>query len=224
MASVLDKNPAQFSPGEAHFLIDGPQGDLECLSLSAKGPSKGLAVVCHPHPLYQGTMHNKVVHTLAKAFHQQHLHVIRFNYRGVGRSEGEFGDSIGEVADLMAVLSWAKQVLGETPLWLAGFSFGCYIAAMGATQRKCQQLISVAPAVNHQPYSELKDPQCPWLVIQGEEDEVVPPQEVYTWYEQAKTQYQDIKLIKVPQGSHFFHGGLITLRALVEDNFVNPPL
>ncbi|HRE31212.1 MAG TPA: alpha/beta hydrolase, partial [Candidatus Berkiella sp.] len=101
---------------------------------------------------------------------------------------------------------------------LAGFSFGAYIAAMGATQHACQQLYSIAPAVNHQPYDELPAITCPWVIIQGEQDEVISPQVVYDWY--ARHAKSNMQLFKMPETSHFFHGHLITLRETVENNFV----
>ncbi|MBN9288433.1 MAG: hypothetical protein BGO43_05560 [Gammaproteobacteria bacterium 39-13] len=216
----LPTNPSTFPSGETNFLIDGPSGQLELLSFAAKGPAKGVAIICHPHPLQEGTMHNKVVHTLSRAFHRKDLHAIRFNYRGVGKSQGQYGNSVGEIQDLMAVLSWADTVLDNPKIWLAGFSFGAYIAAMGATQHACQQLFTVAPAVTHQPYSEMPLVSCPWTVIQGEADEVVSPSEVFTWFDRHAEQQSQMTLIKLPNASHFFHGDLIVLRTLVEDAFV----
>lgn len=211
-------NPDDFPEKEAHFLIDGEAGHLELLTTSPENPSNGVAVICHPHPLHQGTMTNKVVHTLSRAFHNQGLHTVRFNFRGVGKSEGTFGHSIGEVADLMSVLNWVDTVLHKPKVWLAGFSFGAYIAAMGATKHPCCQLYSIAPAVNHQPYDELLPITCPWVVIQGEKDEVIAPELVYNWYE--KTNKPNMQLFKLPDTSHFFHGNLIVLRDLVEKSFV----
>lgn len=209
------KNPSQFLLGEQHFLIEGPQGDLELLTLSAP-QARGVAIVCHPHPLFQGTMHNKVVHTLAQAFHRQGLHSVRFNYRGVGKSEGQFGHSVGEGEDLQAVINWVQSVV-DLPLWLAGFSFGAFIAAFAAQHTPCQQLYSVAPAVANQPYGELTI-NCPWVVIQGDADEVSKPGLVYEWFE--KHQRASMQLIKLPGVSHFFHGNLIVLRDLVEQTLL----
>ncbi|MCS5710741.1 alpha/beta family hydrolase [Candidatus Berkiella aquae] len=217
---TLIKNPQTFPDKEAHFLIDGPAGQLEVLTTLPETQPMGVGVICHPHPLHQGTMNNKVVHTLSKAFAKKDLATVRFNYRGVGQSEGTFGNSIGEVADLMAVLQWVDKVLDKPTLWLAGFSFGAYIAAMGATQHACQQLYSIAPAVNHQPYDELPAITCPWVIIQGEQDEVISPQVVYDWY--AHHAQPNMQLFKMPETSHFFHGHLITLRETVENHLVTP--
>jgi alpha/beta superfamily hydrolase len=215
----LTSLPDAFPEGEAHFFIPGPTGRLETITLSAATPlqsSKGVAVICHPHPLKEGTMHNKVVHTLSRAFVQKGIDAVRFNYRGVGESEGTFGNSIGETADLISVLRWIDAVHPHVPIYLAGFSFGCYIAAMGATQHTCHQLFSIAPAVNHQPFDQLPPIQCPWLVIQGENDEVVPPEAVYTWFERAhQTAQAPMECVRFPDTSHFFHSKLILLRETI---------
>ena len=211
-------NPTQFPSGEITFLLDGPMGHLELLTLAGVNPPRGIAVICHPHPLHQGTMNNKVVYTLSRAYHQKGLYTIRFNFRGVGKSEGAFGHSEGEVEDLMAVLAWADKVLPQTPLYLAGFSFGAYIAARGAVSHACQQLISVAPAVTHQAYDMLPILTCPWVVIQGTKDEVIAPEAVYTWFEREKARQPDITLLKIDNASHFFHGCLTTVRTLVEES------
>jgi len=212
------KNPLHFPSQETPFLIEGPSGNLELVTLAAP-QQKGVAVLCHPHPLQGGTLYNKVVHTLSRAFHRKGLHVVRFNYRGVGKSEGQFGDSEGEITDLKAVIQWTQSVLGEGPLWLGGFSFGAYIAARGAQAYPCQQLYSIAPSVLHQPYAALGSVACPWVVIQGEEDEVVAPQAVYAWFEQQAKQ-SEMTLLTLPGASHFFHGQLMALRALVEDTLI----
>lgn len=211
-----------FPLGEHAFFIEGPQGQLEMLTLSASHFTSSVAIICHPHPLHQGTMHNKVVHTLARAFHNRGYHTVRFNYRGVGKSEGSFGNSHGEVEDLMAVIKWVKEVVPHVNFSLAGFSFGSYIAARGASKTACRQLYSVAPAVGNQSFDMLPIINCPWIVIQGERDEVIAPSVVYDWYEQAVAIHPHMQLFKFPNVSHFFHGQLIALRSLVEDTCLAP--
>lgn len=212
--------PTDFPNGENNFLIKGPSGDLEILTLSAKTPSHSVAIICHPHPLHEGTMHNKVVHTLSRAFFHKGIHSIRFNYRGVGKSEGVFGDSVGEVADLMAVIAFARSVIDKPTIYLAGFSFGAYIAAMGASQIECKQLFSVAPAVTNQPYADLPSIDCPWHVIVPTNDEVISSDDVYAWFESQKLKQTNISLQKIPDASHFFHGKLVMLRTHVEEVIV----
>lgn len=214
----LSAVPTFFPEGENHFLLEGPAGPLETITLSAKGECRGLGVVCHPHPLHEGSMHNKVVTTVARAFSNKGLHTVRFNFRGVGKSAGAFGNSVGEVADLMAVLAWLNKIMPNQPLVLAGFSFGAYIAAMGATQTPCSQLWSIAPAVPNQPYDQLPAMTCPWMILQGEQDEIIDPQTVYDWFETRKQQATaPMTLVKFSDTSHFFHGKLILLRDQVED-------
>lgn len=215
-------NPDRFPDNESHIFITGEAGHLELLTTSPENPStqnKGVAIVCHPHPLHQGTMNNKVVHTLSKAFHNKGLYTVRFNYRGVGKSEGAYGNSIGEVADLLSVLKWVDSVLDNPAIWLAGFSFGAYIAARGASLHACNQLYSIAPAVTNQPYETLSKVACPWIVVQGEKDEVIAPEKVYQWFD--NTQTPNMQLIKCPDTSHFFHGQLVNLRQIVESHFIS---
>lgn len=195
-------------PDEDHtFLLTGPVGHLEV----ATTPGDGLAtaIICHPHPLQEGTMNNKVVTTLMRAYKQRGMRTVRFNYRGVGQSQGEYGNMVGEQADLQAIIAWVQRCLPTTELYLAGFSFGAWISAAVAQQVQPQHLISVAPAVNHADFHSLKPLSCPWVVIQGEADEVVPADKVIAW---AKGMGQAVKLIQFPAVGHFFHGQLIALR------------
>ncbi len=215
-------NPTQFPNAELPFLIEGPAGPLELLVLPAKNATSDVGIICHPHPQHGGAMTNKVVHTISRAFHNKGLHAVRFNFRGVGQSAGTFDNSRGEVDDLLAVWQWVKSVLPEARIWLAGFSFGSYIAAKGASMIACQQLFTIAPAVHHQPYQELGKIDCPWIVIQGDKDEVVPPPAVYAAVAAQSTLQPNISLYKV-DASHFFHGQLIVLRTLIENLLVNHP-
>lgn len=206
-------------PAES-FLIEGPVGALEVLVSPAESTDV-VAIICHPHPLFEGTLHNKVVTTLSRAFSDQGIMTVRFNFRGVGKSEGQFDHSIGEVDDLQAVIEWVKKAHPHARFYLAGFSFGAYIAAVGATRNPCIQLISVAPAIPNQPYNRLPRISSPWLVIQGEQDEIIPPESVFKWFDEAKTFHEKMELIKVRETSHFFHGKLILLRELIDAHRVN---
>jgi hypothetical protein len=195
------------------FFILGPSGKLEALRFSPEQPQADITcIICHPHPLHQGTMHNKVVTTLGKVCEQLRLHHIKFNYRGVGKSEGVYGDISGEVDDLLAVAEWVKTQRPQTVFWLFGFSFGGYIAAKGATLLPAQQLVTVAPAVSRAPFDTLEQIPCPWVVVQGETDEVVAPEEVFSF---VQTRAEQPSVIKMPETSHFFHGRLNELRDLL---------
>lgn len=200
---------------KADFFLEGPVGQLQTVSSWPKDQKpRAVIIVCHPHPLYSGSMNNKVVTTLARAADQVGLATIRFNFRGVGQSQGSYGNSIGECDDLRAVIQWVKKVLPDVPVGLAGFSFGAYIAAKLANETAQLFLLSVAPAVNHQNYFELKAITAPWLIIQGDRDEVVPYSEVIHWYQQAAPPAQ---LTTLAGASHFFHGRLLELQQRVED-------
>lgn len=195
---------------ETTFLLPGPAGELEILlSAAPSSPKKAIAIICHPHPLHGGTMQNKVVTTLAKTFQQLQMQTIRFNFRGVGKSTGTYAEGEGELEDLFAVLEWVKEEDPETAIWLAGFSFGAYIAIRAAAVKTVAGLVTIAPPVNHFPFEETPIISCPWIIVQGEADEVVPATEVLAWIETL-----DPKPIFVPFPGvgHFFHGSLMELR------------
>src|SRR5579862_1002608 len=200
---------------EKAILIDGPAGKLEVVLAEPIGKDRGvLGIVCHPHPLFGGTMDNKVVTTLVKTF--QHLGVvaIRFNFRGVGKSEGKFDHANGEVDDLLAVMDWLRKGQAYQEVWLAGFSFGAYIAAKAATLFPVKKLITIAPPVQHFPMHELLPITCPWILVQGEQDDVVPAEEVYAW---VKTRDPQPEVLRFPHAGHFFHGQLTELRRRLEE-------
>lgn len=204
----------EFPKETKHFLLEGPAGQLEVLTTWPKTTTQQtVGIICHPHPLQEGTMNNKVVTMIAKAFDHLGLATVRFNFRGVGKSDGEYGHTIGETEDLISIYQWVKSVLPEYEVWLGGFSFGSYIAAKVANQEAIMQLISIAPPVNHSDFYALTNIQCPWLIVQGDQDEVVPPKEVKDF---AKNPPVPVKLIIMPEVGHFFHGRLIELRDILE--------
>ena len=133
-----------------NFLIQGPTGVLEALLVQPDSYVAGnpVSVVCHPHPLHGGTMANKVVHIIADAFNKLGITTLRFNFRGVGHSAGRYDNGEGEVDDLVAVTDWLKERYPEAPIWLAGFSFGSYVAALAHEKVSPTKLLLVAPAVN----------------------------------------------------------------------------
>lgn len=193
-------------------LIQGPAGKLEVAVSSVEPGAKAWGVVCHPHPLFGGTMYNKVVTTLVKAFQSQGVNTIRFQFRGVGQSQGEFDHGRGELEDLLAVLSWMQSSYGRHPLWLGGFSFGAYIAAQAAVEWPTQKLVTVAPPVENFPMHLIPPILCDWLLLQGEKDEVVSPEAVFAF---AESRQPAPTVARFPEATHFFHGQLNGLRDAV---------
>jgi len=200
---------------DGQLLIDGPAGQLELqVNYAASCPgSKPVAVICHPHPLYGGSLTNKVVHMLGRAINDLELATVRFNFRGVGKSAGSFDDGRGETEDLEAVARWVREQYPASPVWLAGFSFGAYIALKGHKRVDAEKLLLVAPPVTLYDLSDVPSVDIPWWVIQGGQDEVIDPQAVDHWVKQHPTPpiYEWYE-----PGSHFFHGQLNYLRDFVK--------
>ncbi len=170
------------------------------------------AVLCHPHPQHGGTMTNKVVHTVARAFNELGVPTLRFNFRGVGASAGVYDNGEGETQDALAVIAFGRQRWAGASVWLAGFSFGGVVAVRAAQRVEPGLLVTVAPAVTRLDVTGLKVPQCPWLVVQGDADDVVEPQAVLDWA-QKLTPRPTVSV--VPGAGHFFHGQLPELREVV---------
>lgn len=203
------------APRATEHLIDGPAGRLEVREeVPAEDAGRRVAVVCHPHPLYQGTMDNKVVHTLARACTQLGAPAVRFNFRGVGRSEGAHAEGEGELADALATVDWACARWPGRRLWLLGFSFGGVIAARAALVRDVSRLVTVAPAVTRLGLDIADRPLPEWLIVQGEADDVVPPDEVVEWLNTAPP---GPALVGIQGAGHFFHGQLNDLRTVVTE-------
>jgi alpha/beta superfamily hydrolase len=194
--------------------IPGPAGPLEAVVEDPGGEPPALAVVCHPHPLYQGSMQNKVVHTLARAANRLGAPAVRFNFRGVGASGGAWDYGRGETEDALAVVEWARGRWPGRPLWLAGFSFGAFVALLAAPAAKPAALVTVAPPVQRFPLGEVSDPAGPWLVVQGESDELLDYHEVVAW---AEARPVAPRMALLSDTSHFFHGRLGQLQEVVED-------
>jgi alpha/beta superfamily hydrolase len=207
-------------PKSQKISIRGPAGALEAI-LESPGDTavNGAAVVCHPHPQHGGTMHNKVAHTLARSFVRSNFAVLRFNFRGTEGSEGVYDNGVGELDDALAAMAWMRQQKAEGPLWVAGFSFGAAIAVRAALARDVDGLISVAPAIYRFAGNLDAQPQCPWLIIQGDEDELVEIDETVEWVDSLDP---GPELLVVPGAEHFFHGRLHELReavmAFIADN------
>ncbi len=214
-----------FPPSDASLLLPGPAGVLEAIveHPEAGTARNGVAVLCHPHPLHEGTMHNKVVTMLARSLRELGLATLRFNFRGVGESTGSYDDARGETLDLLAVCEWLGKVRPGAELWLGGFSFGSYVALLGARHLPVRQMISIAPPVGRWDFSAAIAPACPWLVIQGEDDEVVDPQAVFDWIEAMP---EKPALVRMPETGHYFHRRMMDLRGAVKNGVraTLPPL
>ena len=197
------------------LLLDGPAGALEvAVDRSDAAPLPAVAIICHPLPIEGGTMHNKVVTMLARSLRELGLDTVRFNFRGTGNSEGSFDDGVGEADDLRAVATWVRAQRPEAALWLAGFSFGAYVSLRMAAELQPSMLISIAPPVRRSwDFDSLVPPTCPWLVIQGEADEVVDPQAVFDWID---TMRDPPDLVRMPGTGHFFHRKLMDLRGAIK--------
>ena len=193
--------------GERRTSIAGPAGTLEVAFNVAEGALRGIALIAHPHPLQGGTLDNKVVQTLAKTFAALGYAAVRFNFRGVGLSEGQFDDGIGETDDALAALAAAKLEFGELPVALAGFSFGSYVQTRVAHAITAERLVLIGPAVKRFPI-EVVPPDT--IVIHGEEDDVVALADVLAW-----ARPQQLPIIVFPGCGHFFHGRLPQLQRVI---------
>jgi alpha/beta superfamily hydrolase len=193
--------------GERRGSIAGPAGALEVALNVPEGSVRGIALIAHPHPLQGGTLDNKVVQTLAKTFAALGYAAARFNFRGVGKSEGQFDDGIGETDDALAALAAAKLEFGELPVVLAGFSFGSYVQTRVAHAIAAERLVLIGPAVKRFPI-EVVPPDT--IVIHGEEDDVVALADVLAW-----ARPQQLPIIVFPGCGHFFHGRLPQLQRVI---------
>lgn len=193
--------------------LRGPAGRLEALlETPASGSVNGAVIVLHPHPRHGGTMHNKVVHTVARVFLHRGFASLRFNFRGTEGSEGSYDGGEGELADALAAAGWMRARHPGLPFWLAGFSFGAAIAIRAAVAGGADGLVSVAPAVRRFGGPLDRQPDCPWLVVQGDVDELVPVDETVEWINALAP---GPELIVLEGAEHFFHGRLVDLREAV---------
>jgi alpha/beta superfamily hydrolase len=177
-------------------------------------------VVLHPHPLHGGTMDNKVVHTLTRAFQEHGAPTLRFNFRGVGKSEGTFADGIGESEDALAAIAAGRERWPDAQLWLGGFSFGAAVALRVAERARPQRLVTVAPATTRIDLSDTLVPDVPWLLVHGTHDDVVDHLETVRWCER---QPHPPRIVLLPATGHFFHGKLIELRDAVNEFLSDTP-
>lgn len=202
--------PTHWPSAPHKFLLEGPTGQIEVAASAGIADAARVAVVCHPHPLHGGTMDNKVVTMLERTFGDLGVPALRFNFRGVGASAGQFDDGHGEGEDLAAVVARARAWAPGAALWLAGFSFGSYVSTRMAAALDARLLVSVAPPVGRFAFRALDRPPCPWIVLQGENDEIVDPALVFEHFAALQP---PVTLLRFADTGHFFHGKLVEMRA-----------
>ena len=195
--------------------LAGPAGDLEAvLEVPAGHDGRSIALVCHPHPLFGGSMQNKVVHMTARALQERGVATLRFNFRGVGSSGGVFDEGRGETDDALAALdALVRRFLGDLPV-VAGFSFGAFVAYQVATRRSVRALVTIAPPIRRFDFDAHPAPAVPWTVIQGDQDELVACESVIEWAHAARP---SPGIVVIPGAEHFFHGKLAELKTAVQE-------
>ena len=195
------------------LLLDGPAGRLEALLETPEDAPRAVALLCHPHPLFGGTMHNKVVHRVARALRAPGYAVLRFNFRGVGKSEGRHDLGVGEIDDARAGLDWLRNRFPGLPYTLAGFSFGSRIILnLGCALPDAHRLIALGFPAKRDPVGVLAQCATPKLFIQSTHDEYGPRPEMEAFYAQVAEPKQ---LIWIEAENHFFAGGLDELEKQV---------
>lgn len=215
----------QFPVGESPLVINGPAGALQAIATCPQNAAEdggNVTIVCHPHSLMGGTMNNKVVHTVARARRDKGHRVVRFNFRGVEKSAGEYDHGIGEQDDLLAVIDWVRRVRPSDRIWLAGFSFGSFVAASAcprAVERgdPVAHLLLIAPAVVNYDFERIAGFACPMALIYGDADEVVDSAEILKWYDTVQTPKQ---VFCLEGAGHFFHGRLTEVKNIVQEQLV----
>jgi alpha/beta superfamily hydrolase len=195
------------------LLLPGAAGRIETLVESPHAAPRAVAVCCHPHPLFGGAMTNKVIHTVARSFVAANAIAIRFNFRGVGLSEGIHTGGDGETDDVVGLVAWARERFPGLPLWLAGFSFGAWVALRAQSILQPSLLVTVAPPVGRWDFSTIDTPRCPWLVVQGSKDELVDAAAVEGWLFSLKSRSGvSPQMFLLPEADHFFHARLHEVR------------
>ena len=192
--------------GIKSFFLKGPAGRLEALLNEGRPDATHAALVCHPHPLYGGTMHNKVVYRLARGLRRAGIAVLRFNFRGVGGSAGVFDSGKGEMEDYRAALDFMSARYPGTPLWAAGFSFGSWVGLeTGAADPRVSVLIGIAPPVAREGYTfeNTLESTKPKFLVQGDLDELCPIQSMWAFYAKLK---EPKELVVIDGASHLFEG------------------
>jgi alpha/beta superfamily hydrolase len=216
------ENPIQWpdfsDKTEKQAFLSGPAGQIEMLlaapGASATGNETRTCIVCHPHSLMGGTMNNKVVHTISRLMRDQGCYTVRFNFRGVGASDGVYDAGVGESEDLLAVIQWVYRSRPNDAIVLAGFSFGSWVCARTVDRAvdvgfPIECLILIAPAVENYGFDELHHFSVPLIALWGDQDEVVAPEAISSWFAQVTSYRQNAVL---SGAGHFFHGQLVSLK------------
>ena len=201
------------------LFIPGPEGRLEARHADAADALGPIAVVLHPHPLHGGTMNNKVAYAIYRSLVEAGCHTARFNFRGVGRSEGEHAGGDGEVEDATAVVDWMRRRHPESStVWVAGFSFGAWIAAR-VLMKRCDiaRFILVAPAAAARDWSFIRPVPAEGLIIQGDADSIVAPHDVAELAGKLEPLTRSLRFEMIEGAGHFFDDAMETLRGLVRD-------
>lgn len=206
----------EFPTQRSALFLRGPAGKLECITdvPAATEARAATIIICHPHPQFGGTMNNKVVTIMERSLRELGLNTVRFNFRGAGASEGEYDEGFGETDDLLAVAAWVRRTRPTDVLWLGGFSFGSYITLRAAKDLQPALLISIAPPARRYAFAQLQHPRCPWLVIQGDEDDIVSVEDVRQWVQSTQPRPD---LVVMEHAGHFFHRRLMDLRDLLQE-------
>ncbi|MCW8877728.1 MAG: alpha/beta hydrolase [Kangiellaceae bacterium] len=198
------------------IIFEGPVGNIEAILDLPENTSQEafISVNCHPHSLHGGTMTNKVVHTVSRAIAGVGIPSLRFNFRGVGKSAGNYDEGLGEREDLKAAIEWLANEYPNRKIILSGFSFGSFVSAFAAKDVSPSMLLSIAPPVKRFDFDGFVRPSCEWNIIMGDQDELVDFQAVLDWVNHFELTPH---LINMQGASHFFHGRLVELREYVEE-------
>lgn len=212
----MDQYLPKLEPGESRRgLIQGPAGALEYRLDMPATPPRAIALICHPHPLYQGSMDNKVVYSLSRSAQSVGAVALRFQFRGVGGSDGPHDKGIGEAQDSAFLLEQLRRTWPDCPALLMGFSFGAYMAIKVAAQDEgLAGLVAIAPPLGYAGDGDVPQPQCPWFIAHGDADDVVSYDETRS---RAQAMNQAPEFETIHGVGHFFHGELTRLRGLVEN-------
>lgn len=211
---MTERNPGSLT-------IPVPHGGLEALWEEPDGELRGAALLCHPHPQYGGTMHTKAMYHLARAFNELGVATLRFNFRGVGASSGDFDEGRGERDDARAALDYLKERSPEVPLIMAGFSFGSLVGlSVVAGDPDVRALVGLGVPVTLTDVSFLNEEVRPLLILQAANDQFATPDQVR---EAVDADRDNVTLVEVPDTGHLFNGQFEFLRRRIREYFRDGP-